>query len=81
MLSYRREVAGLRSSQPLAFHPRIASLIVVVGPQGRLASSGTTWGAASCSRTRRASSFSAARFEPWNVWLRCRIRPLESRPT
>ncbi|MHB8431437.1 MAG: hypothetical protein ACYDDZ_13090 [Acidimicrobiales bacterium] len=64
MLTYRRDVTGLSSSHPFAFHPLMASLIVVVGPQGRLASSGTTSGLVSYNRTRRASSFSAARFVP-----------------
>lgn len=65
--SYPRTVLGLRSCQPFCFHPTMASLMVVAGPQLRSSLSGLRAGRSSYCVGKRASSRSAARLVPSNV--------------
>jgi hypothetical protein len=73
-------VTELRSDQPFSFNPRMASLTVVVWFHAKVSGSGGTSGLNSWARTRRASSYSAARFDPRKIRLLWRTRPGASRP-
>lgn len=82
--SWRRLVAGDRSSQPLSRHPAMASFTVVAGPHDvGLASeliSSQSAGASAWAVTMRANSRSASRRGPCTVRPRCFIFPESSRP-